>query len=130
MEKLCGIMPAVGSIPGNPLDNWRTYDDADHFAEIMEMGYEDPDISMIVADRIIPRSSFHMGDQPDPTPSVIEFVRKNKERKPTIFTVDFSGGDPELAVQGISLMTRLCSAGLPAFPSHDRAARALAHLYR
>ena len=77
MEKLRKIMPAVGSIPGNPLDNWRAYDDADHFTEVMEMGYEDPGVSMIVADRIIPRSSFHMGDEPDPTPSVIEFVKKN-----------------------------------------------------
>ncbi len=32
MEKLREIMPAVGSIPGNPLDYWRAYEDADHFA--------------------------------------------------------------------------------------------------
>jgi acyl-CoA synthetase (NDP forming) len=130
MERLRAVMPAVGSIPGNPLDNWRTYDDEEHFAEILEMGYADPAVSMIVADRIIPRASFHMGDRPDPTPSVIEFVRKNRQRKPTVFTVDFSGGDTELALQGASLVARLCAAGIPAFPSHDRAARALAHLYR
>jgi len=130
MEKLRGIMPAVGSIPGNPLDDWRAYDDVEHFAEVMEMGYEDPGINMIVADRIIPRSSFHMGDQPDPTPSVIEFVKKNGQRKPTVFTVDFSGGDSDLTARGVSLLSRLCRAGLPAFPSHERAAKALAQLFR
>jgi len=130
MEKLREIMPAVGSIPGNPLDYWRAYEDADHFAAVMEMGYEDPGVSMIVADRIIPRSSFHMGDEPDSTPSVIEFAKKNRQRKPTVFTVDFSGGDLDLASRGASLVARLCGAGLPAFPSHERAARALVHLYR
>ena len=130
MAKLCKILPAVGSIPGNPLDDWRAYDDVDHFTEVMEMGYEDPAIDMIVVDRVIPRSSFHMGDEPDPTPSVIEFVKTNGQRKPTVFTIDFSGGDPDLTNRGAALMTRLCQAGLPAFPSHERAARALVHLYR
>jgi len=130
MEKLREIMPPVGSIPGNPLDNWRLYADADHFAEVMKMGYEDPRVSMVVVDRIIPRASFHMGDDPDPTPAVIEFVKKSGHRKPTVFTVDFSGGDTDLTARGVSLMTRFCRAGIPAFPSPDRAMRALVHLYR
>lgn len=130
MKRLRKIMPAVGSIPGNPLDDWRAYNDADHFAEIMKMGYQDPAVSMIVVDRIVPRASFHMGDEPDPTPSVIEFVRKNGQGKPTVFTVDFAGGDEDLTVRGSSLMARLCRAGVPTFPSHERAARALVHLYR
>jgi acyl-CoA synthetase (NDP forming) len=130
MERLRKIMPAVGSIPGNPLDDWRAYDDTDHFAEVMKMGYEDPGVSMIIVDRIVPRASFHMDDQSDPTPSVIEFMRKNGLEKPTVFTVDFSGGDPDLAVKGSSLMARLCKAGVPTFPSNERAVRALAHLYR
>jgi acyl-CoA synthetase (NDP forming) len=96
----------------------------------MRMGYEDPGVSMIVADRIIPRASFHMLDEPDPTPTVIEFVKKHGQRKPTVFTVDFAGGDPELVAQGSSLMARFCRAGIPAFPSPERAMRALAHLYR
>ncbi len=130
MEKLLEIMPSVGSIPGNPLDNWRTYEDADHLAEVMEMGYEDPCVDMIMTDRIIPRSSFHSGDEPDPTPAVIEFLKKNGQRKPTVFTVDFAGGDSDLAVRGASLVARLCSEGIPAFPTHERAARALVQLYR
>jgi acyl-CoA synthetase (NDP forming) len=130
MEKLSQIMPAVGSIAGNPLDNWRAFDDGEHFAEVMKMGYEDPGVSMIVADRIIPRASYHMQDKPDPTPAVIEFVKEHGQQKPTVFTVDFSGGDPELAAQGSSFMARFCMAGIPAFPSPERAMRALAHLCR
>jgi acyl-CoA synthetase (NDP forming) len=130
MEKLREIMPAVGNIPGNPLDDWRAYEDADHFAEVMEMGYEDPAVNLIVVDRIIPRASFHMGDEQDPTGEAIELVRKKAGRKPTVFTVDLAGGDTELACRGASLLRRICSSGVPAYPSHERAARALAHLYR
>jgi acyl-CoA synthetase (NDP forming) len=130
MDKLLQIMPAVGSIAGNPLDNWRAFDDAEHLAQVMKMGYEDPGVSMIVADRIIPRASYHMQDAPDPTPAVIEFVKKHGQQKPTVFTVDFAGGDPELTAQGSSLMARFCRAGIPAFPSPERAMRTLAHLCR
>ena len=130
MERLRKIMPAVGSIPGNPLDDWRAYSDADHLAEVMKMGYEDPVVSMIVVDRIVPRASFHMGDEPDPTPSIIEFMRKKGREKPTVFTVDFAGGETDLVVRGSSLMARLCTSGFPTFPSTERAVRALAHLYR
>jgi acyl-CoA synthetase (NDP forming) len=130
MKKLQAIMPAVGSIPGNPLDNWRTYDDARHLAEVLSMGYEDPAVSMVVVDRIIPRSSFHMDEELDPTPSVIEFLSENGDRKPTVFTVDFAGGDTKLTAAGSSLMARFCKAGIPTFPSPERAMRALAKLYR
>ena len=130
MEKLRRIVPVVGSIAGNPLDSWRTFEDADHFSEIMEMGYEDPAVQMILVDRIIRRASFHMEDAPDPTEEVIDFIRARGQPKPTVFAVDFAGADPELAVQGCSLMTRFCRAGIPIFPSLERAARALSHLYR
>jgi len=130
MQRLLEVVPAAGSIAGNPLDSWRAYDDANHFTEVLEMGYEDSGVSMIVADRVIPRVSLHMSDAPDPTPAIIEFMRTSGQRKPTVFTVDFSGGDPDLAAQGSSLMARFCKAGIPTFPSLERAAKALVRLHR
>jgi acyl-CoA synthetase (NDP forming) len=130
MQRLLEVVPAAGSIAGNPLDSWRAYDDAAHFTEVLEMGYADPKVSMIVADRVIPRVSLHMSDAPDPTPAIIEFMRTRGQRKPTVFTVDFSGGDPDLAAQGSSLMARFCKAGIPTFPSLERAAKALVRLHR
>ena len=130
LEKLREIVPAVGSIAGNPLDHWRAYEDPGHLTSVLELGYEDPGISMIVVDRVIRRSSFHMPDEPDPTPAVIEFMERVGQPKPTVFTVDFAGGDPDLTLQGSSLMARLCKAGLPTFPTLKRATKTLVNLHR
>ncbi|MEW6442238.1 MAG: CoA-binding protein [bacterium] len=130
LQRLKDMVPAVGSIAGNPLDHWRIYEDADQFARIVELGCQDPAIDMIVADRIIPRSSFHMSDEQDSTSAVIELMERNRNRKPTVFVVDSAGADPDLALRGCSVRARLCKAGLPAFPNLRRALRALAHLHR
>jgi hypothetical protein len=50
--------------------------------------------------------------------------------KPTVFTIDSDGGDPELADTGVRIRARFCRAGIPAYPSARRAAIALRHLYR
>jgi hypothetical protein len=81
-------------------------------------------------DRLIPRNAFHMPDMPDPTSETIEYVTANGHRKPTVFTVDSEGGDADLAAKGAMLRARFCKAGVPAYPSVDRAARALVHLQR
>jgi len=44
--------------------------------------------------------------------------------------VEAGGGDAELASQGAALQAGLSKEKLPAYPSVQRAARALMHLYR
>ena len=128
MERLRQIVPAVGSIAGNPLDQFRIFQDSGHLSEILELGYRDPEISLMVIDRLIPRSAYHLPDLPDSTPEVIDFLNKNRRRKPTVFTVETDGGDDALAAKGTAMRAQLCAAGIPAFPSTVRAARALSHL--
>jgi acyl-CoA synthetase (NDP forming) len=130
MERLRETVPVAGSIAGNPLDVWRTYDDPEYLMEILELGYADSNVSMIVVDRLIARKAFHMTGGQDPTPEIIKFVKENQGDKPTVFTVDSDGGDTELAVKGTNLRARLCEAGLPAYPSLRRAAWALAQHWR
>jgi len=128
MERLRRIVPMAGSIAGNPLDLWSTFQDKACLAEILEMGYSDPHIHMIVVDRLIPRKVYHMPDMPDSTAEVIDFIKENRHKKPTIFTVESEGGDPDLASKGSALRAQFCEAGIPAYPSLERAARALRHL--
>jgi len=130
MEKLRQTVPAAGSIAGNPLDDWRTLVDPTYFGSILELVYGDPSTAMVLVDRIIPRKAFHMPKMPDPTLETIAQVRNKGHRKPTVFTVDAGGGDPELAAQGAALQAALSKEKLPAYPSVQRAARALMHLYR
>ena len=130
MEKLRQTVPAAGSIAGNPLDDWQTLLSPVYFGSILELAYEDPGTSMVLVDRIIPRKAFHLPKVPDPTPEMIAQVRNKGLRKPTVFTVEAGGGDAELASQGAALQAGLSKEKLPAYPSVQRAARALMHLYR
>jgi len=130
MDFLRRSVPIAGSIAGNPLDMWRTFIDAAYLSEVLELGCEDPAISIIVVDRLIPRMAYHFPDLAvaDPMPEIITFVKNRRHAKPTVFTIDSDGGDPDLAVTGTRLRAQFCKNGIPAYPSAKRAARALLHL--
>ena len=130
MDFLRRSVPTAGSIAGNPLDMWRTFIDADYLAQVLELGYQDSAVSLIVVDRLIPRKAFHFPDLADPTPETIVFLKNRQKAKPTVFIVDSEGGDPELADTGVHLRAQYCRAGIPAYPSASRAARALRHICR
>ena len=128
MEFLRDSVPVAGSIAGNPLDMWRTFIDAEYLAQVLAHGYRDPAVSIIVVDRLIPRNAYHFPDLADPTLETIAFLKNQPRAKPTVFTIDSEGGDPALAQAGARLRAQFCSAGIPAYPSAVRAARALYHL--
>jgi acyl-CoA synthetase (NDP forming) len=123
-------MSTTGAIAGNPLDMFRVFLDSAYLGEILDLADRDPCIAMNVVNRMIPRIIFHLPDVPDPTPETIQLLKSGKESKPTVFIVDSEGGDPELARRGADLRGRFCGAGIPAYPSMERAARALLHLHR
>jgi acyl-CoA synthetase (NDP forming) len=130
MEWLRQNVPMAGSIPGNPLDMWRTFVDAAYLTELLNLAYKDPSVEMIIIDRLISRKAYHIPDAPDPNPEIIEFLKKKGHQKTTVVTVDSAGGDPDLSAKGASLRAQFCKAGIPAYPSLQRAARALIHLHR
>lgn len=123
-------VPAAGCILGNPLDVWRSFFDAPFLDELLDLAYDDPAVAMIIVDRMISRKAFHVPDMPDPNPETIEFIKDRGHPKPTVFTVESEGGDPDLSAKGVELRARFCRAGIPAYPSLQRAARALVHLHR
>ena len=130
MEFLRDSVPLAGSIAGNPLDMWRTFIDADYLCQVLTHGYRDPAVAILVVDRLIPRQAYHFPDLADPTSETITFLKNQPPPKPTIFTIDTEGGDPWLAETGARLRAQFCSAGIPAYPSGTRAARALCHLWQ
>jgi len=130
MERVRPIVPVAGSIAGNPLDLWESFVNGDRLCDLLDVAYRDPQIHMVIVDRLIPRIAFHSPEMPDPTPGIIDFIRTYKGRKPTVFTIDYDGGDMDLNAQGAALRRRFCEAGIPAYPSFERAIRALAHFQR
>jgi hypothetical protein len=109
---------------------WRTFIDAEYLSKVLELGYHDPGMSILVVDRLIPRMAYHFPDLSDPTAEVISYIKDRKPTKPTVFTIDSDGGDPELSKTGTRLRAQFCNAGIPAYPSAGRAARALYHFCR
>lgn len=122
--------PAAGSIFGNPLDMWRVFTDPIYLTELLDLAYKDPCVGMLIVDRLIKRKAYHMPESLDPNPQLIDFLKKEGYQKPTVITVDSDGGDLDLASKGTALRAEFCRAGIPAYPSLQRAAKALIHLYR
>ncbi len=130
MEKFRETVPAVGSIPGNPLDDWQTFVSPSYLGAILDLVCSEPAMGMVIVNRLIPRKAFHTSSLPDSIPATIEEVKRRDYGKPIVFVVDSEGGDPELAAEGAGLRARFGKGGIPAYPSVERAARALVHLYR
>jgi len=130
MESLRQSVPMAGSIAGNPLDMFRVFQDAAYLGEVLDLADRDSGVGMVMVDRVIPRKIFHLPDLPDPTEGTLQMLQSRNGTKPMVFTVDSEGGDPELAQRGAELRGQFCRAGIPAYPSTDRAARALSRLYR
>ncbi len=130
MEWLQRSGPAAGSIFGNPLDMWQIFFDPEYLTELLNMAYKDPCVGMLIVDRLIIRKAYHMPESLDPNPQLIEFLKKEGYQKPTVITVDSDGGDLDLASKGVVLRAEFCRAKIPAYPSLQRAARALIHLHR
>lgn len=122
--------PAAGSIFGNPLDMWQLFADSKYLTALLDLAYKDSRVHMIVIDRFINRRAYHTPEFLDPNPQLIEFLKNEGFQKPTIITVESDGGDVDLASKGTALRAEFCRAKIPAYPSLNRAARALTHLYR
>jgi acyl-CoA synthetase (NDP forming) len=122
------LVPAVGSFARNPVDAWRAFHDADFLGQILDPIFADPDLDLIILDRLIPRMTYATPDVKDSTPAAIDYLRKNRSRKPLVVVVDGSGEDPFLATEAALTRQRFCQAGIPAYSSLPLAAQALAHL--
>ncbi len=127
MNRIRPLVPVAGSIAGNPLDYWAAFLMPELLFEVLDMAYKDPNISLVIVDRLIPRLAFHSPEIPDSVSEIAQFIKTHRQAKPTVFTVDYDGGDPELIRKGSALRSHFCEAGIPAFPSFERAVGALAH---
>jgi len=130
MSQLGDRVPVAGSIAGNPLDMWQTFTDADMLKEILALANQDPVVSMIIVDRLIPRKVYHMSETMDPNTKVIRNIKNGDWGKPVVLVTDTEGGDTDLARKGAALKAEFCAAGIPVFPTIRRAARAFSHLFR
>jgi acyl-CoA synthetase (NDP forming) len=127
-DKITTLVPAVGSFARNPVDAWRAFHDPDFMGQILEWVFKDPDLDLILVDRLIPRMTYASPEERDTSQATIDYLRENRLRKPLVAVVDGAGEDPVLANQAAYLRQRYCQAGIPAYPSLPLAAQALARV--
>jgi acyl-CoA synthetase (NDP forming) len=127
-EKITALVPEVGSFARNPVDAWRAFFDPAFMAEILEAVFADPGLDMIILDRLIPRLTYMTQENPKNIPAVLEYLKKNRGRKPLVAVVDGSGEDDVLALEAVRLRRAFCEAGIPAYPSLSLAGQALGHV--
>jgi len=128
-EELLALIPAVGSFARNPVDAWSSFHDPKFMGTVLDLAFADPGLDMIILDRLIPRPTFGQAEKViDSTPAAIDYLKKNRFRKPLVVVVDGSGNDPSLAAEAARIRQQFCQAGIPAYPSLPLAAQALAHL--
>jgi acyl-CoA synthetase (NDP forming) len=127
-EKILDLIPAVGSFALNPVDAWSSFHDPDLLIKILDLVYDDPGFDLIILDRLIHRRVYATPENPDNIPVTLEYLKKNRGRKPLAVVVDGQGDDPFLAAEAIKLRRLFSEAGIPAYASLPLAARALAHL--
>jgi acyl-CoA synthetase (NDP forming) len=129
-ERVAALVPAVGSFARNPVDAWASFYDSDFMGRILDPVFESAFLDMIILDRLIPRMTYAIPEKTgnDPTQAAIDYLLKNRSRKPLVVVVDGGGEDELLAAEAARMRQRFCQAGIPAYPSFPQAARALAHL--
>jgi acyl-CoA synthetase (NDP forming) len=127
---LTDIVSAVGSIVGNPLDSFDAVFHPQLLFRVIDQILPDPNIGLVMVDQLVPRGIYHLTDQQDRTAEIVRQIRSRPSAKPIVFSVDGEGCNQELTQQAIRVRRTLCDAGIPAFPSLERSARALGHVYR
>jgi acyl-CoA synthetase (NDP forming) len=127
-KRITALITAVGSFARNPVDAWKSFYDPDFLGKILEVVFEDPELDMIIVDRLIPRMTYAVPEVQDTTQRAIDFLQKHRFRKPLVTVIDGGGEDPHLAGEAARLRQRYCQAGIPAYSSLPLAARALANL--
>jgi acyl-CoA synthetase (NDP forming) len=127
-ERISALVPAVGSFALNPVDAWQSFHDPDLLARMLDLVFDDPAYDMIILDRLIHRRVYATPENPKNIPLSLDYLKRNRGRKPLVAVVDGFGDDLILASEAIQLRRLFNEAGIPAYPSLPLAARALAHL--
>ncbi len=126
-QKISSLVREVGSFARNPVDAWRAYYDAQFRQEILEIVFSIPDLDIILIDYLIPRLTYATPEEKDSRPLLIDYLQRNRYRKPIAVIIEGSGEDPFLAMEAAQLRQQFCQAGIPAYSSLRLAAQALAN---
>jgi acyl-CoA synthetase (NDP forming) len=135
-QELNTFVRLAGNSTRNPLDLWMVQRDVKLYRQVMEIALADPAIDLAIVDRVVGGLDLFddderpEGDQEKGLREVneflIEFSRNNPFGKPLVVSMDLYGSDLYCADKAAQLRRKFVTSGVPAYPSLEFAARALA----
>ena len=135
-KELNQFIRLAGNSTRNPLDVWMVQREVKLYRRVMEIALSDPAIDLAIVDRVVggldlfDDDEHPEGDQEKGLGEVndflIDFARNNPFGKPLAVSMDLYGNDLHCANTAAQLRGKFVTSGVPAYPSLESAARAMA----
>lgn len=139
-DELNTFIHLAGNSTRNPLDLWSIQGDVNLYKHVIEKSMADPAVDLAIVDRVVGDFSddFYDEDQRkemdkkynEVNDFLINFAQKNPYNKPLVLTTNMYGNDLHSAGPAEQLRQEFIFAGIPAYSSLERAARALVRFIR
>ncbi len=124
----------AGNSTRNPLDVWEIQREAALYRRVLETVLADPGIDLAIADRVVGGLELFDDDERPKDQSqglrevnefLIDFARNNPFQKPLVVSLNLYGNDLACADLAAQALKSFVLAGLPAYPTMERAAKAV-----
>jgi acyl-CoA synthetase (NDP forming) len=139
-EELNAFIRLAGNSTRNPLDVWMVQRDVQLYRRVMEIAMADPAIDLAIVDRVVGGlDDFDDDEHPEEDREkgllevndfLIDFAKSNPYNKPLAISLDLYGNDFHCADQAAQLRWKFVTSGVPAYPSLESAARAMARFIK
>jgi acyl-CoA synthetase (NDP forming) len=126
----------AGNSTRNPLDLWMVQRDVHLYRQVMEIALADQAIDLAIVDRVVGGLDLFDDDERpeggqekglgEVNEFLIDFAKNNPFGKPLAVSMDLYGNDLYCADIAAQLRLKFVTSGVPAYPSLESAARAMA----
>ena len=134
-KELNDFIRLAGNSTRNPLDVWMVQREAQLYRRVMEIALADPAIDLAIVDRVVggldvfddderPEGGHEKGLR-EVNDFLIDFAGNNPFDKPLAVSMDLYGNDLYCADRAAQLRLNFVTAGVPAYPNLESAARAM-----
>jgi acyl-CoA synthetase (NDP forming) len=135
-KELNEFIRLAGNSTRNPLDVWMVQRDPKLYRRVLEIGLSDPAIDLAIVDRVAGGMDvFDDDERPEGDHDkglnevndfLIDFAKDNPFGKPLVVSMNLYGNDLYCADNAARTRKKFVTSGVPAYPSFESAARAMA----
>ena len=125
-----------GNSTRNPLDVWMVQREIQLYRRVLEIAMSDPSIDLAIVDRVVGGLDLFDDDERpegdhdkglnEVNDFLINFAKENPFGKPVVVSMNLYGSDLYCADKAAQARRKFVTSGVPAYPSFESAARAMA----